>query len=153
MLEVTIVQNFDYDSIINFYVARYSYEGEYKGFARVDRQLHMCSAKNDIVYIWKEFGKSYYSECDVDITDLFAGTSDFMEMFFADHTASGKQVLRPVPILVRNYKGSENSENDKHRWTFFRRFFLYENSSNSPRTLRFTWRSRGKTTGQFTFLI
>ena len=134
MTEQTITSGFNYTSIVQFYIARYSYTGEFKGFFPLDDQLHHCGVKSDLKYIWKEFGKNYFSNCDVNLTEIFeTGTTDFFEFFFGDNRTTNNRILRPIPILPVNYRQSgvaNNAGSDPSSYTFFRRMFLYETSSN-----------------------
>ena len=134
MTEQSVTSVFDYKSVLQFYVAVYSYSGEFKGFVQLDDQLQHCGAKNDLKLIWKEFGKNYFSDCSLNLSELFTtNQTDFFEFFVADNTTKSNRILRPVPVLPINYRLSGvayNAQSDPQRFLFFRRLFVYEDSSN-----------------------
>ena len=134
MTEQSVTSVFDYKSVLQFYVAAYSYSGEFKGFAQLDDQLQHCGAKNDLKLIWKEFGKNYFGDCSINLSELFTtNQTDFFEFFVADNATQGNRILRPVPVLPVNYRLSGvayNAQSDPQRFMFFRRLFVYEDSSN-----------------------
>jgi hypothetical protein len=129
--EGIILREFNYADIITIHLARFSRDGHYEGFRKLEFDLLHCGQKARQKDVWREFGFNYDVECIFDLQEQ--RTTDFFDPFIEDlqTQASSNPVLRPLPIVVRNYRaetgGFVNQAKDSSRWTTFRRFFLYDN--------------------------
>lgn len=129
-----ITTRYDLNDPISFQLARYSQNGDFLGFHPLLIDFQKCGDTNNAIDIWKHFGYNYYSQCYIDLSELsFYDTTDLFDPFIEDgRTSDNKIILRPIPVVIKNYRGVEGTEinrNGKRRTTqrAVRRFFINDN--------------------------
>jgi len=136
IVEHILTQSYSKKQIITIQLARYNKDGEFLGFVALKHDIGKCMEKRSINQAWRIFGANYLSECLVDLNDFAESTTtDFFEPFLVEDINS-QQVLRPFPILVKNYLDADDTAvnmppYDTRHHRVFRRFFLFDNYSSS----------------------
>lgn len=174
MKEHFVQSSFKKGDVLTFQLARYSKDGEFKGFKELKADLQKCGIKRNRNQIWRQFGWNFFSECDLNLSFAY-DTTDFFDIFFqemynGDDTILKKSfpVIRPIPILLKNYRDKNgidvNRQKDETQYKLFRRFFLFDNFTSygnseniiqvlSDITISFTIRSTDKTAIQTPYFI
>jgi hypothetical protein len=117
--------------LVTIHLASFSRQCRFLGFKTLRYDLLRCGQRNDQRDLWRSFGFNTRLECVFDLGD--PETTDFFDPFLEDMPSldSNVPVLRPLPILVQNYRTPEgdfvNQDSDDSRWVMSRRFFLYDN--------------------------
>ncbi|OHT02664.1 hypothetical protein TRFO_30209 [Tritrichomonas foetus] len=144
MRENYVKSNFQNSEIISFQLAQYSYDGHFKGFRELKADLQKCSIKKNRKQIWRQFGWNFFSECNFNFSFAY-DTTDFFDIFFQENYNSTEPlfgtshpVLRPIPILLSNYRDQSNidvnRQNDDTQYKLFRRFFMKDNYTRFERS-------------------
>lgn len=129
--EVTRKQSFSRESIVNISMARYSQNGEFLGYQVLTEQLDHCSRYQSQQQLWRIYGSIVNYSCLINLQDmLISSNTDLYDPFLVE-IINNTEVLRPIPIIVRNYHDAENQtvnygSNDR-KIRMFRRFFIFDN--------------------------
>jgi meckelin len=127
LLGETIIQSeYQFAQVIQLYLARYSWDGHFRGFLPVTVDLNLCHEKNTIAQLWRNFGTNFISECIVSLHEVNETlTTDFFEPFIQDGKEGEVPILRPFPVILRwHYSGMNNDRSDNQQWRAVRRFYL-----------------------------
>jgi meckelin len=78
------------------------------------------------------FGSNFYSSCLIDLSELIQSeTTDFFDPFIEDVVIGGVPVLRPIPVFLKNYRGTSgdavNRGDVASAYRAVRRFFFMDN--------------------------
>ena len=128
--EDVLESDFTFNQIIEIQFARYSKEGDFKGFIKMKDQFKRCQNTKYINQIWRIYGSDVLDECKFNIKEYLDGEyTDFYEPFYVE-LVDGVKVLRPIPILNLNYV-DESGEYVNQGTTIrvkrlFRRFFMFD---------------------------
>lgn len=131
-----VMQSYDLGDPISFQLAQFSKYGEFKGFTKLNMNFQKCSDTNDNINSWQKFGYNYYSECLVDLEELtLIDSTDFFDPFVEDGTYEGKTILRPILVVLKNYRGTIGEEinrrGDDENYRAVRRFFMNDNYTSN----------------------
>lgn len=137
MSETDIESQFTEDRVINFWLARFSKYGEFKGYLKLGADFQKCGNSNKVMRKWRQYGSNYYSTCLVDLSKIIErDTTDLFEPFIEDTTTSTGTVIRPCPVFLKTYRGTAGSDvnrgNDASQYRAVRRFFLLDNYTSDP---------------------
>mmetsp|Transcript_30065 Transcript_30065/g.55535 ORF Transcript_30065/g.55535 Transcript_30065/m.55535 type:complete len:1241 (-) Transcript_30065:47-3769(-) len=125
----------DTTGMLIFWLARYSLEGQWLGWERVDHQLELCGllgggsgVPQSPEVSWRRFGSSLVSRCKVLLTSILRCGYDmvFYELFLENSDGS----LIPVPVRILNLVKDQERPNrnfeteDLQDDAFVRRFTL-----------------------------
>lgn len=114
---------------VNIDLAVFDRFGQFKGFKKLDLDLQKCRKRSEIPNLWKKFGYNYHSQCRFSLTEeLDRGDTHFYDAFLEDGDPKNP-VLRPIPILLRNFHDDSvavNRGETEDDFQLFRRFFLYD---------------------------
>lgn len=126
--ESFITNEFTSRQVITIYLATYNYYGAFLGFRVMNDELQKCSEFVENTNSWRIFGTTLNRQCSVNITDLYRDSNNFFFDPFLAETIDDQIVLRPLPIMVKNYLSSDNvavnNDRDSKKHRFFRRFFV-----------------------------
>jgi meckelin len=127
-----ITSAYQFREVTQFWLARYSWKGEFKGLHPLTLELNQCREKNELSQLWRRFGTNYEADCVVDVSEFLneKDSTDFFEPFFEDGTDNGRPNIRPLPVIVRWFWDNSNTEDDQTNWRAARRFYLLDNYSN-----------------------
>lgn len=89
----------------------------------------------------REFGSNMYSSCYFNLQSAINRESnDIYELFIEDNVGNDI-VLRPIPILIRNYRNEQgsnvNTGTNTRLYKLFRRFFTLDVFTSSE-TIQYT---------------
>lgn len=104
--ESYITSRFRSSQVIQFYLARYKWNGHFLGFTPLTNQFNKCDLKNDYSQIWRKFGTSLNLECFFDLTrDVNDNTNEFYDLFIGDGRDEDGVIMRPIPVQLNGRIG------------------------------------------------
>ena len=111
---------------LNFWVAKYYYNGTLLMFDRLENDFLQCSNSNDEKTNYKIFGNNIKSECKIDITKYLNSYSSYFYEIFLELNKFGEP-LELVPIPIRIIKEDETKEQirNKENLLLVKRMFLH----------------------------
>jgi len=97
-------------SQLSFRIARYALNGTFLGWQSFAKQFQLCGAAAEEQDLWTTVALNYRNRCTVSIADLLDYASEqrepeFIDLYFDD----GGDVIVPVPIILENIAGNEDS--------------------------------------------
>lgn len=142
--ESYVKSSFKTGDLITFQLAVYSMDGNFKEFKALRADFQKCGIKHNQLQIWRQFGWNYYSECQINLSFAF-DTTDFYDIFFQESSLGvdtianeSYPILRPIPILLKNYRKGNSSPNrgtNEDQYRLFRRFFLFDNYTDGEKDI------------------
>ena len=139
MSETFIESEFTKNRVMNFWLARFSKYGDFKGYLKLGLDFQKCGNSNEVMRKWQQYGSNYYSTCIVDFAKIVGSdTTDLFEPFIEDTTTASGTVIRPCPVFLKTYRGTAGSDvnrgNVASQYRAVRRFFLLDNYTSDPTT-------------------
>ena len=136
-----VTSTFNYASILTFQLARYFLNGTFAGLKTLRIDTNQCGEPNDIAQLWRQWGTNFYSSCNFNLGNAIAG-EEYPYMYDLFLEDGPEKVLRPIPIVVRNYvdgttQNLVNQGDSTARWLLSRRFFMTNNQSNYLRVVQY----------------
>ena len=124
---------------LNFWVAKYYFNGTLLRFERLENDFLQCSNSNDEKTNYKVFGNNIKSECNIDITKYLNNyTSYFYEIFLERNKYNDPIDLVPIPIKIikedENGVQTNNNENPFLLKRMFLHIYVYDIDSNDDDT-------------------
>ncbi|XP_045605694.1 meckelin [Procambarus clarkii] len=129
------------DSKLNFTVAKYSAEGQFLKYGRLEDVLTLCPPIDFQLDAAVQFGTTFSQSCLINVKDLWNKYDTEFYDVFLQYYDDDEHMIYAIPVLNRNYKegGSHVNQQDQKRWQLTRRFFLFDNISGkeslSPNTM------------------
>ena len=128
-----IQTKFKYNQLLNFVVGKYHKYGDFLGFQRITLDLTRCDADNSVSQAWRRYAANFRQKCLFNLTELLysqeEGQDILYDLWFQEE---GTEILRPIPIVIKNYYDSTDSlsqEQELESSKLFRRFFLLDTYS------------------------
>lgn len=119
-----ITQKFESNAELSFLFAVFTLNGSFVGTETGLDVLHLCRDRPSRIAAASKFATTYRSSCSVTVKEM-NNSSFFYDMYLIVGDA-----LYPVPLLVENYRSSENEAvnegTDRDKWKLTRRFYLVE---------------------------
>lgn len=119
-----ITQKFESNTELSYLFAVFTLNGSFVGIETGLDILHLCRDRPSRIAAASKFATTYRSSCSVTVKEMNNS------MFFYDMYLRVGENLYPVPLLVENYRSSENEAvnegTDRDKWKLTRRFYLVE---------------------------
>ena len=128
-----IQTSYTYNQLLNIIVGKYHKYGDFLGFKRITLDLTRCDVDNSISQSWRRYAANFHQDCYFNLTTLLYSQQEDEDLLYDLWLQEeGTEIIRPIPILIKNYQESTDSlSNDKELKDFplFRRFFLLDTYS------------------------
>ena len=119
-----ITQKFESNTELSYLFAVFALNGSFVGIETGLDVLHLCRDRPSRIAAASKFATTYRSSCSVTVKEM----ND--SKFFYDMYLIVGDSLYPVPLLVENYRSSEdeavNEGTEEDKWKLTRRFYLVE---------------------------
>lgn len=131
-----ITKSYKLGDYLSFQLGRFSKYGEFRGFTPLTIDFQKCGESHDIANYWQRFGYNYYINCYIDMNELImTDSTDFFDPFIEDGEYNGKVILRPIPVILKNYRGYQGDDVNRGKsdsnYRAVRRFFMNDNYTSN----------------------